>query len=109
MVFVKVLNKNSIPINSVRYFILEDHEIILFNLRNEFFCYDARCTHAGAPLFECKIEGDLIVCPWHGARFSIVDGSVVDGPATESLKSHPTMIKDNFLYVDTKDFDSNKR
>jgi nitrite reductase/ring-hydroxylating ferredoxin subunit len=46
----------------------------------------------------------LIICPWHGARFRIVDGSIVDGPISESLKSHPLNIKNNFLYVDTKGF-----
>jgi nitrite reductase/ring-hydroxylating ferredoxin subunit len=102
--FVKLLNINSIPPNELKYLIIEDHEIMLINKWNDFFCYDARCTHAGAPLFEGKIEDDLIICPWHGARFRIVDGSIVDGPISESLKSHPLNIKNNFLYVDTKGF-----
>jgi nitrite reductase/ring-hydroxylating ferredoxin subunit len=104
MVLVKLLEVDSVPINSHRYVIVNERELMIFNFRNEFFCYDARCSHAGAPLFEGEIEGDVIVCPWHDARFRIADGSVVDGPATESLKSYPIIIKDNFLYVDTADF-----
>ena len=101
---VKLIEANSIMKNSLKYLIVEGHELIIFNLRGEFFCYNARCTHAGAPLFEGKIDGDLIVCPWHGARFSIVDGSVVKGIATEPLKQYSLIIKDNFLYVNTEDF-----
>ena len=40
------------------------------------------CSHAGGPLSEGKIEGNTVVCPWHGSRFSLEDGSVIDGPAT---------------------------
>ncbi len=39
------------------------------------------CSHLGGPLSEGKLEGDVIQCPWHGSRFSIRDGRVVDGPA----------------------------
>jgi len=39
------------------------------------------CTHLGGPLSEGKIEGDGIRCPWHGSRFCLSDGKVLDGPA----------------------------
>lgn len=35
------------------------------------------CLHLGGPL-ECK-DGAL-TCPWHGARFSLEDGTKIDGP-----------------------------
>lgn len=40
------------------------------------------CTHAGGPLNEGKLEGDIVQCPWHGSRFCVLDGSVEGGPAT---------------------------
>jgi nitrite reductase/ring-hydroxylating ferredoxin subunit/uncharacterized membrane protein len=40
------------------------------------------CSHLGGPLAEGKLEGDCIECPWHGSRFSMRDGKVLDGPAT---------------------------
>jgi nitrite reductase/ring-hydroxylating ferredoxin subunit/uncharacterized membrane protein len=40
-----------------------------------------RCTHRGGPLFDGRVEGDCVVCPWHGSRFSLDDGSVRSGPA----------------------------
>jgi len=40
------------------------------------------CSHLGGPLAEGKLEGDVVQCPWHGSRFNVRDGSVVDGPAT---------------------------
>ena len=42
-----------------------------------------RCNHAGGPLHEGEVDADLCVtCPWHGSRFRLADGGVVQGPAT---------------------------
>jgi len=40
------------------------------------------CSHLGGPLSEGTLDGDTVVCPWHGSRFSLEDGRVIDGPAT---------------------------
>lgn len=40
------------------------------------------CSHAGGPLSEGRLDGDTIVCPWHGSAFKLADGSVAHGPAT---------------------------
>jgi nitrite reductase/ring-hydroxylating ferredoxin subunit/uncharacterized membrane protein len=40
------------------------------------------CSHLGGPLGEGTLEGDTVVCPWHGSRFALEDGRVLDGPAT---------------------------
>jgi nitrite reductase/ring-hydroxylating ferredoxin subunit len=42
----------------------------------------AVCAHAGGPLEEGKLEGDVVTCPWHSSRFRFSDGKVVGGPAT---------------------------
>ena len=31
-----------------------------------------RCPHQGASLEHARIEGDCVVCPWHGCRISLV-------------------------------------
>ena len=40
------------------------------------------CTHAGGPLDEGELKGDLVECPWHGSLFCVTDGDVRGGPAT---------------------------
>jgi nitrite reductase/ring-hydroxylating ferredoxin subunit len=39
------------------------------------------CSHAGGPLSEGALEGDTIICPWHGSAFRLSDGAVRHGPA----------------------------
>lgn len=40
------------------------------------------CTHLGGPLSEGELDDEGIRCPWHGSRFCLADGSVLEGPAT---------------------------
>jgi len=40
------------------------------------------CPHAGGPLAQGHLEGDTIVCPWHGSALRLSDGAVRHGPAT---------------------------
>jgi nitrite reductase/ring-hydroxylating ferredoxin subunit/uncharacterized membrane protein len=47
----------------------------------------AVCSHAGGPLDEGDLQGDIVVCPWHGSRFCVRDGRVKGGPATFPLPS----------------------
>lgn len=42
----------------------------------------ATCTHLGGPLDEGTVEDGCVVCPWHGSRFDLADGSVERGPAS---------------------------
>jgi Rieske Fe-S protein len=49
----------------------------------EFRCFTAVCTHRGCIV--ANVEGGTINCTCHGSRFSIDDGSVVNGPATTTL------------------------
>lgn len=61
-----------------------DHQgtpILLVRRGAEVYALAETCSHLGGPLSEGKLEGDVIQCPWHGSRFSIRDGHVVDGPA----------------------------
>jgi Rieske Fe-S protein len=49
----------------------------------QFKAFSATCTHQGCTVGDIS-NGD-IVCPCHGSRYSIKDGSVVNGPATHPL------------------------
>ena len=55
--------------------------IVLVRQGDSIFALRDTCTHLGGPLSEGTLEGDSIRCPWHGSRFCLKDGSVLDGPA----------------------------
>ncbi len=55
--------------------------ILLVRRGSQIYALVETCSHLGGPLSEGTLDGDVIQCPWHGSRFSIRDGHVVDGPA----------------------------
>lgn len=42
------------------------------------------CAHMGGPLSEGTLKDGSVVCPWHGSEFSLDDGHVINGPATQA-------------------------
>jgi nitrite reductase/ring-hydroxylating ferredoxin subunit/uncharacterized membrane protein len=40
------------------------------------------CAHLGGPLADGQLDDVAIRCPWHGSRFALDDGAVLEGPST---------------------------
>jgi len=57
------------------------------------------CSHAGGPLPEGKLEGDTIICPWHGSAFRLRDGAVIHGPASTRQIIYRARISDGQVEV----------
>lgn len=57
------------------------------------------CSHAGGPLHEGTIEGNVVICPWHASRFDIRTGAVRGGPATVSQVRYDVRIQDGRVEI----------
>ncbi len=68
---------------------VEGVQIAVFNLGGEFHAIEDVCTHDGGTLTGGSVEGDQIVCPRHGARFSIKTGDALTAPAFEPTAKFP--------------------
>jgi nitrite reductase/ring-hydroxylating ferredoxin subunit len=84
----------------LKEFAVKGIAILVINNKGHFYCLDARCTHAGAPLAEGELIGNLLKCPWHGSQYNIVNGMVVKGPAQKQLRVFNCVIKDDLLLVE---------
>ncbi len=60
---------------------------------------DDHCTHRGAPLHEGEVADGCVVCPWHGSRFRLADGSIVQGPAVTPQPLYETRVVDGRVEV----------
>ncbi|HEX3466716.1 MAG TPA: Rieske 2Fe-2S domain-containing protein [Candidatus Elarobacter sp.] len=57
------------------------YPVLLVRRGNDVYALGALCAHAGGPLDEGALDGEILRCPWHGSEFCVRDGSVVRGPA----------------------------
>ncbi len=100
MPLTKVCTGNAVAVGELRQFNVGDTEILVVNFNGQLLCLAARCTHAGAPLVEGEMSGDILTCPWHGSRFRVTDGSVVKGPAEKALKTYDCQLQAGNLFVE---------
>jgi nitrite reductase/ring-hydroxylating ferredoxin subunit len=98
--FVKLCDKNTLPVGEPKAFKIKGHEILAVNVGDKIFCLDARCTHAGSPLAEGTLNGEVLTCPWHYSQFDITSGMVLRGPAQKQLKTYRVEERENFVFID---------
>jgi nitrite reductase/ring-hydroxylating ferredoxin subunit/uncharacterized membrane protein len=73
--------------------------VVLVRRDTRVFAMGERCSHLGGPLAEGEVRDGAIQCPWHGSRFALEDGHVVDGPATMPQPCFETRVREGFVEV----------
>jgi 3-phenylpropionate/trans-cinnamate dioxygenase ferredoxin component len=99
MAFVKVCDANSLEPGQALKFD-GPRPIALFRVADEFFAIDDTCTHAQSSLSDGYIDGDVVECAFHGAKFCVRTGRVLSLPATQPLKTFAVKIEDGSVWVD---------
>jgi len=77
----------------------EGTQIVVFNLRGEYYALEDVCTHDGGQLTGGRVLGDEIECPRHGARFCIKTGAALAPPAYEPTATFPVRIENGEIQV----------
>ena len=62
------------------------------NVNGEYYAFGAECPHAGGPLDEGDVEGNIVVCPWHGAEFDMTTGEALTMPAQDSIATYQVRV-----------------
>ena len=78
---------------------IDGAEIAVYNVGGEFFAIEDVCTHDGGCLAGGALEGEEVVCPRHGAKFSLRTGEVTAPPAYEPVYTFPVEVVDGMVRV----------
>jgi nitrite reductase/ring-hydroxylating ferredoxin subunit/uncharacterized membrane protein len=98
--FVPVLDETELPQDGTRRVEVDGAGILLSRSSSGEVCaLSSVCGHFGGPLEEGNREGDTIVCPWHGSRYDLCSGGVIDGPATFPQSRYETRVRDGRIEV----------
>lgn len=93
------INASDLREGEPRRALVGDARVLLVRRGDDVHAIAEICSHLGGPLAEGTLEGDTIQCPWHGSRFCVTDGSVVDGPATHPQPVFETRVNDGWIEV----------
>jgi nitrite reductase/ring-hydroxylating ferredoxin subunit/uncharacterized membrane protein len=67
--------------------------VVLLRQGLQVYAISATCPHAGGPLDEGTLQGEVVECPWHGSRFRMRDGRVLTGPATVNAPHYDVRVR----------------
>ncbi len=73
--------------------------IAIYDSDGNLYATDNICTHAYARLSDGWLDGNVIECPLHAARFDIRTGAVLDPPATVDLRTYPVRVVDGEIEI----------
>jgi len=76
-----------------------EHEIALYKIRGRFYATVDRCTHQSARLSDGLVIDDFIECPLHQGRFHVPSGKAKSAPVSVPLKTYPTKVEKDMVYV----------
>jgi 3-phenylpropionate/trans-cinnamate dioxygenase ferredoxin subunit len=101
--FVRVGRTGDVPEGGPGIFEVEDRKIAVYRLADGYHAIDDVCTHDGGPLAEGDLEDDVVVCPRHGARFSVRTGAALSFPAVTPVDTYPVRAEGEDLLVGLPD------
>lgn len=78
---------------------IADVPVLVTRQQGQVYALAATCSHLGGPLEEGKLEHGCVICPWHGSRFRLKDGRIVNGPATFPQPAYETRVRDGKIEV----------
>lgn len=80
---------------------VDGKEILVVNLDGNFYAIDDTCTHSGASLSEGKLDGDHIICGWHGAEFNCKTGKLEKFPAKiNDLQTYKVSVESDSVFIE---------
>jgi len=77
-------------------------QIAVFNVDGKYYCISNKCQHQGGPLSKGILDEKkkVVTCPWHGWKYSIIDGKAPH-EGGDSVDSYETKIIEDKLYVNS--------
>lgn len=87
--------------NKLHKISIDGKDILVTNIGGNFYAIDDTCTHSGDSLSNGKLEGNKVICGWHGAEFDCKSGKLEKFPAKiNDLKSYNVVIESDDVFVE---------
>lgn len=77
MEYIKVADIADLPANKMITVVVKGQEVLLANIDGAYYAIANKCTHLGGSLSKGVLDGNVVKCPRHGARFDVKTGKAV--------------------------------
>ncbi|MBI3842824.1 MAG: non-heme iron oxygenase ferredoxin subunit [Thaumarchaeota archaeon] len=98
---IMVGKTSDIPAGKMQKVSADGKEILVVNVGDSYYAMDDTCSHAGASLSEGKLEGSIVTCDWHGAKWDCKTGKLHAFPAKiRDLNSYKVVVESGNVYLE---------
>lgn len=97
--YVSVARVGEIPEGGVKVVYVDEIPVAVFCIDGAYHAIEDLCTHDGGPLADGVLEGCVIECPRHGARFDVRTGAVLAMPATVPVPAYDVRVVGDDIQV----------
>lgn len=94
------IHLHSIPNGTMKTVQVGNNKIAFANVDGEIFAIDDRCSHKECSLgTEGALDGNVVICGCHGAKFDMSSGKVMSLPAVINVRSYAVKIENGDVLV----------
>ncbi len=97
--FVAVARVDELAPGEKKFAAVEGERIVLANVAGSFHALRDVCGHRNAPLSRGRLEGCVIECPLHFARFDVRTGKLIDGPVATDVAVYEIRVEGDTVYA----------
>jgi len=77
MEYIRVADVGELPENKMIMVVVDGKEVLLANVNGSYYAINNKCSHLGGSLVKGSLEGSIVTCPRHGAKFDVKTGQAV--------------------------------
>jgi len=93
--FIVTSDIKDVPPGKMKHGEVEEKEILLANSDGKVYALCDRCSHMNAPLSMGTLNGKVVTCAMHGARFDVTTGKKVAEPMALDPSMFPEPIPES--------------
>jgi nitrite reductase/ring-hydroxylating ferredoxin subunit len=97
--FLDVSEVKDVRPGKLKHVDMEEKEILFANSDGKVYALCDRCSHVNAPLSMGTLDGKVVTCPMHGARFDVTSGKKVGEPMAADPSKFPEPIPESLQKI----------
>ncbi len=101
--WILVGETNNIELEDIIRFDHQGKTYCIYKLEDGFYATDGICTHESVHLEDGLVMDGEIECPMHQGIFDIKTGKAISPPACDDLKTYPTKIENEKIFIHISD------